>query len=168
MSSKKILEEMYELVSAKSAEPIEESKFNNSILNSLKVKTVKEKDAVLNELLIMLKSGNESIGKVSNGNFICFPDIIKKTETLVIQKFETEEHYVEKNDSDVFKTENEKDNDKDYISDLIDRFDDLDSSEFGILLDNLGQMDDSEMASFLDSYEQNQSPLVESEIKEGE
>ena len=55
MGSKKILEEMFELVTKKSSESIEESKFNESILSSIKLKSSKEIDAVLTELLLTLR-----------------------------------------------------------------------------------------------------------------
>ena len=169
MGSKKILEEMYGLVTAQTGESIEEKKFNNSILNSLKVRSAKERNAVLNELLVMLKSGNESIGRVSNGNFYCFPDIIETIETVVIKRFETEKFYKENkaDEIDQIYNEDKADNeDAKNINELIERFDELSDDEFASLLNNLGNMDESEMAVFLENYKKNQEPLVESGIKD--
>lgn len=167
MGSKKILEEMFELITEKSDESIEESKFNKSILGSIKVKTTKEIDAVLSELLIMLKEGNESIGKISNGYFVCYPNIIKKTEETVLKRLEIETSYVEKDYNNTTETDEiVKENQESKISDLISRYDDLSEEEFGWLFDSIGDMSDEEFTDFLNQKEISEEPWIEAGIKE--
>ena len=171
MGSKKILEEMFELVTKKSSESIEESKFNESILSSIKLKSSKEIDAVLTELLLTLREGKESIGEISNGKFVCYTDVVQQAEEIVMQRFETKELYVEKKNNDIEIDENkdgieDKSKEEREIERLLDRYNDLNDEEYERLLNNLGELDDSEMETLIEHYRGNQSSLVESGVKE--
>lgn len=172
MGSKKILEEMFKLITKKNGESIEENKFNQSILSSIKVKTQKERDAVLSELLLMLKEGNEAIGEISNGTFVCYSDIIKKKEDFVIKRLETENLYAEKNkeiENDTrfdIKADSEDNKETKSIGEMLERFDDLDDSQFENLLNSLGEMNSSQVDSFIEKYSASQQQLVEEGIKD--
>ena len=155
MGSKKILEEMFELVTKKSSESIEESKFNESILSSIKLKSSKEIDAVLTELLLTLREGKESIGEISNGKFVCYTDVVQQAEEIVMQRFETKELYVEKKNNDIEIDENkdgieDKSKEEREIERLLDRYNDLNDEEYERLLNNLGELDDSEMETLIE------------------
>ena len=168
MGSKKILEEMYNLIIQESKEYVDENGFYKSVLSNIKIKTPEGVSGVLEELLRIVKTKNQQIGEISNGVFVCFPEIIKKTEEIVINKLENQDKtFTEKEDLNI-DSESQIKNESTYINDLINRYNELSDEEFSSLWDNIGQMSDEQFLTFNDAIEKDSSFLVDRGIKSKE
>ena len=167
MNSKKILEEMFEIVKQKSEEELDENSFNRSLLKNIGLENPQEINEVLLDLLIILKKGEESIGEISNGEFVCFPEVIKKVEKDVTTRLredvgngDKEEKYFVGTNED--KIEDNLESKK--IDQLLSNYANLDLEDVDVLFEGIAKMDEEQFGTFLESVNASGETLVDEKI----
>lgn len=167
MNSKKILEEMFEIVKQKSEEELDENSFNRSLLKNIGLENPQEINEVLLDLLIILKKGEESIGEISNGEFVCFPEVIKKVEKDVTTRLredvgngDKEEKYFAGTNED--KIEDNLESKK--IDQLLSNYANLDLEDVDVLFEGIAKMDEEQFGTFLESVNASGETLVDEKI----